>query len=48
MILVMLETGVRVNEASNIMLSDVNKKMRLLTVRRGNTSVAVTTRKRVG
>lgn len=31
--LVMLETGVRVNEASNIMLSDVNRKLRLLTVR---------------
>lgn len=33
MMLVMLETGVRVNEASNIMLSDINRKMRLLTVR---------------
>lgn len=31
--LVMLETGIRVNEATNIMLSDVNKKLRLLTVR---------------
>ena len=33
MMLVMLESGVRVNEASNIMLSDVNKQIRLLTVR---------------
>jgi integrase/recombinase XerD len=31
--LVMLETGVRVNEASNIMLSEVNQKLKLLTVR---------------
>jgi len=29
----MLETGVRVNEASNIMLSEVNQKLKLLTVR---------------
>lgn len=31
--LVMLETGVRVNEASNIMISDVDRKMKLLTIR---------------
>ena len=31
--IVMLETGVRVNEATNLTLSDVNKKLRLLTVR---------------
>lgn len=33
MMLVMLETGVRVNEACNIMISDINKRIRLLTVR---------------
>jgi integrase/recombinase XerD len=33
MMLVMLETGIRVNEACNIMLTDMNKKIRLLTVR---------------
>jgi len=33
MMLVMLETGVRVNEACNLMVSDINKKIRLLTVR---------------
>ncbi len=33
MMLVMLETGIRVNEACNIMISDIDKKIRLLTVR---------------
>ncbi|GEM_PF-894209 len=33
MMLLMLESGVRVNEASNIKLSDINKQIRLLTVR---------------
>ncbi|MPN37926.1 Tyrosine recombinase XerC [bioreactor metagenome] len=33
MMLVMLETGVRVNEACNIMITDINKKMKLLTIR---------------
>jgi integrase/recombinase XerD len=33
MMLVMLETGIRVNEACNIMVADINKKIRLLTVR---------------
>lgn len=32
MMLVMLETSVRVNEPCNIMIADVNKKIRLLTV----------------
>lgn len=33
MMLVMLETGIRVNEACNLMIADINKKIRLLTVR---------------
>lgn len=33
MMLVMIETGARVNEACNIMIADINRKIRLITVR---------------
>lgn len=33
MMLVMLETGVRVNEACNILLADINKKLKLFAIR---------------